>query len=153
MLLVDMQIDRALFHVAPVLADIVATLCFVSLPLVLLIRAADQVLIAAVLTLLVGSILRSKYWIAIFQKPLIFTFGGMCYTTYLYHGFFKALPGHFTIRWQIGNAFWLNFLTQFALLTPIIVVGSAVLFLVTEKPFMRRSPKSPKATISTPAAS
>jgi peptidoglycan/LPS O-acetylase OafA/YrhL len=105
---------------------------------ILLYRADEQLLIAAALLLFVASVLRSRWWRTAFRQPLIYTFGGMCYTTYLYHGFFKALPGHFTIQWQIGHRFWLNFLIQAAILTPIIVIGSAVLFVLTEKPFMRR---------------
>jgi peptidoglycan/LPS O-acetylase OafA/YrhL len=121
----------------PLVGDLLATIALLALPLAL-IREPNQILIAMLLLIFVAAVLRSRYWRAIFQNPWIYTFGGMCYTTYLYHGFFKALPGHFTIRWQIGHTFWLNFLIQAAVLTPIIVIGSAILFLLTEKPFMRR---------------
>jgi peptidoglycan/LPS O-acetylase OafA/YrhL len=68
----------------------------------------------------------------------------MCYTIYLYHGFFKAFAGHFTIQWQIGNSFAPNFLLQSAILIPIILAGSAMLFVITEKPFMRSRPRCAK---------
>jgi peptidoglycan/LPS O-acetylase OafA/YrhL len=86
---------------------------------------------------LVGGALRGRLWRAALRNRWVYTFGGTCYTVYLYHGFFKALPGHLTTRLRIGPAFWPNFLLQAALLVPVIVIGSAGMFLLTERPFMR----------------
>jgi peptidoglycan/LPS O-acetylase OafA/YrhL len=119
----------------PKSGDALATVSLLALPVVLT-RFPSQLLIAALLMSFVAGVMRSRYWRGLFRQPAIYTFGGMCYTTYLYHGFFKALPGHFTIGWQVGHHFGLNFLIQAALLTPIIVVGSVVLYLLTERPFM-----------------
>ena len=62
----------------------------------------------------------------------------MCYTLYLYHGFIMAFVGRFSLRFLIVGPFWLNLLIQFALLLPPMVIGSALLFVCFEKPFMRR---------------
>lgn len=90
------------------------------------------------LALVFTAAFRGRILRAVLRNPWIFTFGGMCYSVYLYHGFFKVLGGRATLDWQIGHTFWLNYLFQCALLVPFIVVGTSVMFLLTEKPFMRR---------------
>ena len=89
------------------------------------------------LLLLVGGGLRGRWWLAALRNRWAYTVGGMCYTIYLYHGFFKAVAGRLTVPLRLGNAFGPNLLLQLALLGPAILIGSAVLFLLTEKPFMR----------------
>ena len=91
----------------------------------------------ALLLLAYIGVFRGRMWRAMLGNGWIYTIGGMCYTIYLYHGFFKASIGHFTIGWQLGDQFWVNFLVQMAILVPGILAGSAVLFVLTEKPFMQ----------------
>jgi peptidoglycan/LPS O-acetylase OafA/YrhL len=136
-LLLDIQIESPvtlpealLFH------DLLASAALVGLILLLMVNPIQQLGITFLLGCFVIGCLRGRLWRKLLQVPILFTFGGMCYTTYLYHGFFKALPGHFSIRLQITGMFWVNFLIQSAILIPIIVIGSATLFLITEKPFM-----------------
>lgn len=70
-------------------------------------------------------------------NPWITTIGGMCYTIYMYHWF--MISG--IIRLTIGletHIVWLDLLVQFLLMTPIIILVCSLLFLLFERPFMRR---------------
>ena len=123
----------------PWAGDVLATAAAACLTAVLVAGPAAAVYATPPLLLLgVGGALRSRWWLAALRNRWPSTVGGMCYTVYLYHGFFKALPGHATTQLRVAAAFWPNFLLQSALLVPVIVVGSAGLYLVTEKPFMTR---------------
>jgi peptidoglycan/LPS O-acetylase OafA/YrhL/SAM-dependent methyltransferase len=77
---------------------------------------------------------------AIFAKvlgnPWPATIGGMCYTIYLYHYFLISLAGRFTAHWLPTASYPLAVLVQFFLITPIVLAGCAVLFVIFERPFM-----------------
>ena len=79
---------------------------------------------------------------AIFAKVLgnawLATIGGMCYTIYLYHYFFISLAGRFTAHWLPAMPWPLAFLAQFLLIAPVVLVGSGILFVLFERPFMKR---------------
>jgi len=74
----------------------------------------------------------------IFSRPWIVTVGGMCYTIYLYHFFLISAIGRWTIRLDAGSSYATNMLLQAALILPLILLASAILFLAFEKPFMRK---------------
>jgi len=65
------------------------------------------------------------------------TIGGMCYTIYLYHWFMISMLYRGTIGLQT-QTLWLDLLIQFAVMTPIIIVVCTGLFVLFERPFMRR---------------
>ena len=77
---------------------------------------------------------------AIFAKvlgnPWPATIGGMCYTIYLYHYFLISLAGRFTAHWLPTASYPLAVLVQFFLITPIVLAGCGVLFVIFERPFM-----------------
>lgn len=77
-------------------------------------------------------------WISrIFRFPLLTFFGGMGYTTYLYHVFVidHLLP--FSIRlFPPVHALWFDTAMQIALVTPPVLAICAVLFFAIERPFM-----------------
>jgi peptidoglycan/LPS O-acetylase OafA/YrhL len=143
LLLVDLHVTSWRHRPArlPLLGDLLATGCLAGLIWVLVHNPADTLRVPVLLSFACAGMLRSRIWRAVLRNPWIYTTGGMCYTIYLYHGFFKAFVGHFTIHWQIGDSFTLSFLLQSVILIPIILAGSAILFLLTEKPFMRIRPK------------
>lgn len=66
--------------------------------------------------------------------------GGMCYTIYLYHILLIAniMPTTIQVASQT-RAFNLDFALQFVLVIPVVLVICALLFVLTEKPFMRWS--------------
>ncbi len=82
------------------------------------------------------SILRGRFTNAVFRWPLLTVIGGMCYTIYLYHPLLKSGLKHLTFRLHLGDTLWLNVLMQILLLSTAIIAISAVLFVLTEKPFM-----------------
>jgi peptidoglycan/LPS O-acetylase OafA/YrhL len=71
---------------------------------------------------------------AIFAKvlgnPWPVTIGGMCYTIYLYHYFLISLAGRFTAHWLPTASYPLAVLVQFFLITPIVLAGCGVLFVI-----------------------
>ena len=68
----------------------------------------------------------------------ITTIGGMCYTIYLYHWLMLAVLGRATGLFRT-HILWLDFILQFVVLAPIIIMVSAVLFILFERPFMDRN--------------
>jgi peptidoglycan/LPS O-acetylase OafA/YrhL len=75
---------------------------------------------------------------AILTWPVLTAIGGMCYTIYLYHSFMISLFGRATFRMALNGGYELIVLVQIFLLAPLVVVSSAVLYLLLEKPFMNR---------------
>lgn len=73
-----------------------------------------------------------------FSCPWIATIGGMCYTIYLYHFFIISAVGRWTIGCSLGRQHGSNLALQALLILPCVLVVSAVLFLLFEKPFMVR---------------
>ena len=64
--------------------------------------------------------------------------GGMCYTLYLYHALIIAAAMPYTIRFAAPDSLlWVDFLRQCLVLVPLVPAVVAVLFVLTEKPFMR----------------
>ena len=77
------------------------------------------------------------------------TIGGMCYTIYLYHYHIISAVGRLTIGIPAGSSYTGNLLLQTLLNLPPILAGSAVLYLLFEKPFMVRDwPSRWKAAVS-----
>lgn len=75
---------------------------------------------------------------AIVRNPWVYTIGGMCYTIYLYHVMVIIALKPLTTRVGLTERYDVNFLIQVALMVPVVVGVSAVLFLLVERPFMRR---------------
>jgi peptidoglycan/LPS O-acetylase OafA/YrhL len=79
---------------------------------------------------------KGKLFSSFLSKPLIYTIGGMCYTIYLIHLPLMQLQMKITGKIVFSNIFWVDFLCQAMIALPIILLISAGLFIVTEKPFM-----------------
>lgn len=73
----------------------------------------------------------------VLSRPWIATIGGMCYTIYLYHLLVISALFRATIYLQT-KVLWLDLLVQFLVMTPVILTVSALLFVLFERPFMRR---------------
>jgi peptidoglycan/LPS O-acetylase OafA/YrhL len=71
--------------------------------------------------------------------PGIVVIGGMCYTIYLYHYQIFSLVGRAVARVQVTQNPWINFWIAAALMVPAMLAASSVLFVLFEKPFMRRN--------------
>lgn len=81
---------------------------------------------------------RGYYWRNLLRSPWLYIIGGMCYTIYLYHPMFISLLGRVTARLAIPGGYLTNYGVQLLILGSVTVVGCSVLFLLFEKPFMRR---------------
>ena len=72
----------------------------------------------------------------VMKNRVLATIGGMCYTIYLYHYLMIAAVGRFTAGWFGQLPYELFFVLQLSLHGVVIVTACAVVFRVTEKPFM-----------------
>jgi peptidoglycan/LPS O-acetylase OafA/YrhL len=81
---------------------------------------------------------RGRFFGAFLRNPWIVVIGGMCYTIYLYHYTMVVVLSRFTMKLSAGQSGWQAIATQAAVMTPLILVPSAVAFALFERPFMRR---------------
>ena len=70
-----------------------------------------------------------RHWVPV-------TLGGMCYTFYLYHVAVLSGLMRFTGQWIPTQNQWAGYLTQFLIVTPMVVGISALMFALVERPFM-----------------
>jgi len=69
--------------------------------------------------------------------PLLTTIGGMCYTIYMYH--WLMISGLIRVTLPLSTRiFWLDLLIQFAVMSVVIIGICSVLFVLFERPFMKR---------------
>ena len=79
-----------------------------------------------------------------FCQPLIYIIGGMCYTIYLYHfaviQIMTIILNMFGINFEFFfvSPLWLVFITSSLILVPLILLISALLFILVEKPCMKK---------------
>lgn len=72
------------------------------------------------------------------RQPPIYIIGGMCYTIYLYHFVLVTALGRLTMKIAPSGSFAVHLAIQIVLLAIPILIMSAVLFALFEKPFMIR---------------
>jgi peptidoglycan/LPS O-acetylase OafA/YrhL len=89
------------------------------------------------LGMFVAAALRGAVLNSTFRLPWVYTIGGMCYTIYLYHFMIIGLLGHG--RLFLFRGFWPNLMFTFAVAPTIVLAACSVLFVLFEKPFMRRN--------------
>ncbi|MFO1092552.1 MAG: acyltransferase [Planctomycetaceae bacterium] len=81
--------------------------------------------------------LKSRWISVVLRWPMIAQSGGMCYTTYLYHGRLLTLPIVFIFsRIALTNSRDSDIMLATLLLVPFVFAASIPLFLWFEKPFM-----------------
>lgn len=81
--------------------------------------------------------LEGKIASRILRSPLMAIPGGMCYTIFLYHPLviqcFEPAVARLNVpAWPV----WADFAAQFAILLPAILLVSAALYAIAERPFM-----------------
>ena len=82
-------------------------------------------------------VFRSRLLGHFFRARVITTIGGMCYTIYLYHYMQVAVLVPLTSRWSTGSYVG-DVAIQTLIHFPLCIGVCAVLFVVFERPFMRR---------------
>jgi peptidoglycan/LPS O-acetylase OafA/YrhL len=95
-------------------------------------------LLPPLILLLCVAMLRGVWFRVALTNRWVVVTGGMCYSLYLVHGVFIVVVGRWTTRLPGPASYEAYFLMQVALLAPIIMAGSAVFFVLIEKPCMRR---------------
>jgi peptidoglycan/LPS O-acetylase OafA/YrhL len=82
---------------------------------------------------------RGTLWPKLLQSPLVFTIGGMCYTIYLYHYTLIFLVGKVFARVLPASMPYAGAMAFGAVfIVPPVLVVTALMFRLLEKPFMRR---------------
>ena len=76
---------------------------------------------------------------SLFRNRWLVTIGGMCYTIYLYHYLMISAVGRLSLRLRIGDSYLLNYGLQLAIVGAVVVLISALLFRLAERPFMDKN--------------
>ncbi len=102
----------------------------------LVVNETMSVLLPLSLSLICAAALRAPLWNWFFSQRTLAGFGGMCYTTYLYHFGVISLVGRCVAPMTEGCSYTAALGWQTLVILPVILVVSSVLFLLIEKPFM-----------------
>lgn len=124
--------------------DMFSLLAFASIIPILIYSGRDGLLTAIIIPVLIliiyigvfrGQILRS-----FFCNRWLVTIGGMCYTIYLYHNIFiTGRLSMLTVKYlQLSNSYSINCIVQILCQSVVIIPVCALLFLLFEKPFMKK---------------
>ena len=97
-------------------------------------RMASPLMILAFYLIVFGN----KWWNKIFSLNALTLIGGMCYTIYLLHYVAISAVGRFTVNRLYVSNFVLYYILQVSVLLAIVMLLSAVYFLLIEKPCMKR---------------
>jgi peptidoglycan/LPS O-acetylase OafA/YrhL len=141
MLLADLQITAKRPASGNGLAwDGAGALAFAGLPAVVSWEASSgKVLLSPFLVLLAYcGVLRGRWLSQFFANRWVVGLGGMCYTVYLYHVFVISLLAGPLVRWLPGHGFESDLALAALVLVPLVFLVSAPIFVLTEKPFMKR---------------
>ena len=71
-------------------------------------------------------------------RPWLAAIGGTCYTAYLYHFMFISRTRPVVSQIDVGGSFGASLVVTFVLLSIMTFVLCGALFVITERPFMRR---------------
>ena len=95
-------------------------------------------LLPFVILLFYWSVFRGKISNTVIRLTPIVILGGICYTTYLYHNFVILFMDWAIIQFASSSrSFSLDFLLFALIQLPVIFLVCALLFVYTEKPFMK----------------
>ncbi len=123
---------------SPFLWDLAGALAWAGLLFVLVNDLHVAILAPWCILIAYMAAFRAPLWQTFFHNPLLTTIGGMCYTIYLYHMLIMSAFARFTTQFVWTNLYWAFLLSQLAILFPIIIIISSIIFVVTEQPFMRK---------------
>ncbi len=75
-----------------------------------------------------------------FCRPGIYTIGGMCYTLYLYHYSVISAISRLLFKIEFLNQLpvWLEIILAGLLIVPAVLLSGAIMFILVEKPCMKR---------------
>jgi peptidoglycan/LPS O-acetylase OafA/YrhL len=118
--------------------DVIAVAGWSLLPVIWAHSLTISFLFPVVAFLLYCAAFRGPLSYRILGNRWLVTIGGMCYTIYLVH--YQIINFVFARSKSLAltNMFEINLLAQFLIIGPIVLGSSAVLFLLIEKPCMKR---------------
>jgi peptidoglycan/LPS O-acetylase OafA/YrhL len=99
--------------------------------------AVAMLLPVCVLVAYIGTF-RGRIWNRIVTNRWLVVVGGMCYTIYLYHYLIISAVGRVTVHVNLGTGYLRSLMVQSALILPVILGASAVMFAMLERPFMNK---------------
>ncbi len=117
--------------------DLVGIVAWAAMPAILLADELFELLLPLTMLLAYVAAFRGPWLSRFFRAPWIVVIGGMCYTIYLYH---VTLIGNLRplLVGDVAPAYAPMSLVRAAIVLLGVLVASAVLFVLFEKPFMRK---------------
>lgn len=94
--------------------------------------------LAALIVVAYAAAFRGRFWMAFFSHPILYIVGGMCYTIYLWHSLLVSFAGIGAVKLVHTQSHAMNVLLSAVIVVPVVLVVCSVLFVLFEKPFMRR---------------
>jgi peptidoglycan/LPS O-acetylase OafA/YrhL len=122
----------------PMVWDAVGTLAWAGIVWAMVWQVYVFELLPPLIWLAYAGAFRGKVWPWIVSRRPLVAIGGMCYTIYLWHLLFYSHLGAWLAPYALADAYWANMLLHMALLTVGTLVPCTLLFLLLEKPFMRK---------------
>ena len=120
----------------PVLWDIAGTCAWIGLVYLLVVGPVDFAAVVCLFFAYAG-VLRGTLLSKIFRQPLLVTVGGMCYTIYLYHSLILSALFKTFDFYLPTDSYEIALLYRVVLFIPAVIAVSAIIFAVTERPFMQ----------------
>jgi peptidoglycan/LPS O-acetylase OafA/YrhL len=119
-----------------------AAACAVVVVFVMAAQARPGALVNAllpisILALVIGAF-RGRNASRLLSVSWLTVIGGMCYTIYLWHSQIVSTAGRLTDSIQVKSSYALTLIAQSLLLVPVVLVICAALFLLVERPCMRK---------------
>jgi peptidoglycan/LPS O-acetylase OafA/YrhL len=100
-------------------------------------KSVDAFRALAIMIAVTGT-LGGKYFSMPFRNPWVAALGGMCYTAYLYHSALLDITCRLFSRFPLSGSYFAAYFVLFVITIPVVFIICSVLFLLFEKPFMRR---------------
>lgn len=98
----------------------------------------NRIIFTSFLVVLFYSVFRATWINKLITLPWITAIGGMCYTIYLIHLPIMEFLIKYTSAVSLTNSYTINFIVQFLLVAPVLMIFSILFFLAVEKPCMHK---------------
>ena len=99
---------------------------------------AGPLIVPPLILVAYAAVLTSPFWRARFGSRWVVVGGGMCYTTYLYHDWIYLAVARSIERIGVTLTFRQACVIDVLVAAPIVFAASAMLYVLFEKPFMRK---------------
>ena len=120
--------------------DIISIVSWITVVIILFMPATAEIFIVIPMFIAYCAAFKGPQSNRFFTQPLVYTIGGMCYTIYLYHYPIISAFGRVILKSGMTNyiPIWLGLLISCMILAPIVLFFCTLLFVLIEKPCMKR---------------